>query len=53
MGNETVTIQNLEVARVLPEKGLILVRGPVPGGDNGYVQIRHAIKPAIRAKHGA
>ena len=53
MGNETVTIQNLEVAKVLPEKGLILVRGPVPGGTNGYVQIRHAIKPAIRAKHGA
>jgi len=51
MGNETVTIQNLEVAKVLPEKGLILVRGPVPGGNNGYVQIRHAIKPAIRAKH--
>ncbi|HLT35331.1 MAG TPA: 50S ribosomal protein L3 [Enhygromyxa sp.] len=52
MGNETVTIQNLEVAKVLADKGLILVRGPVPGGKNGYVQIRHAIKPAIRAKHG-
>jgi large subunit ribosomal protein L3 len=49
MGNETVTVQNLEVAKVLPEKGLILVRGPVPGGKNGYVQIRHAVKPAIRA----
>ncbi len=50
MGNETVTIQNLEVAKVLPEKGLILVRGPVPGGKNGYVQIRHSVKSAIRAK---
>jgi large subunit ribosomal protein L3 len=49
MGNETVTIQNLEVARVIPDKGLILVHGPVPGGKNGYVQLRHAIKPAIRA----
>jgi large subunit ribosomal protein L3 len=49
MGNETVTVQNLEVARVLPEKGLILVRGPVPGGKNGYVQIRHSVKSAIRA----
>jgi large subunit ribosomal protein L3 len=51
MGNETVTIQNLVVARIIPEKGLILVRGPVPGGDNGYVQLRHAVKPAIRALH--
>lgn len=51
MGNETVTVQNLQVAKVLPEKGLILVRGPVPGGTNGYVQVRVAVKPAIRAKH--
>jgi len=49
MGNETVTIQNLKVAKVLPEKGLILVHGPVPGGKNGYVQIRHSVKTAIRA----
>jgi large subunit ribosomal protein L3 len=51
MGNETVTVQNLEVARVLPDKGLILVRGPIPGGTNGYVQLRSAVKPAIRAAH--
>jgi large subunit ribosomal protein L3 len=51
MGNETVTVQNLEVAKVIPEKGLILVRGPVPGGKNGYIQIRHSIKSAIRASH--
>jgi large subunit ribosomal protein L3 len=53
MGTDTVTIQNLQVAKVLPEKGLILVCGPVPGGKNGYVQIRHAIKPAIRAAHNS
>ena len=51
MGNETVTIQNLQIAKVLADKGLILVKGPVPGGKNGYVQIRHSIKSAIRAKH--
>jgi large subunit ribosomal protein L3 len=49
MGNETVTLQNLKVAKVIADKGLILVEGPVPGGKNGYVQIRHAVKPAIRA----
>lgn len=48
MGNVTVTTQNLKIAKVIPEKGLILVRGSVPGAKNGYVQIRHAIKPAIR-----
>jgi large subunit ribosomal protein L3 len=53
MGNETVTVQNLQVAKVLPEKGLILVRGPVPGGKNGYVQVRPAIKAAIRSRHGS
>lgn len=52
MGNETVTVQNLEVAKVIADKGLILVKGAVPGGKNGYVQIRHAIKAAIRTKHG-
>ena len=39
MGNEKVTVQNLRIAKVLPEKGLILVRGAVPGGNNGYVEI--------------
>jgi large subunit ribosomal protein L3 len=51
MGNETVTVQNLQIAKVLPDKGLILVRGPVPGSKNGYVQLRHAVKAAIRADH--
>ena len=46
MGNVRVTVQNCKVARVLPEKGLILVRGPVPGGKNGYVEIRHSVKVA-------
>lgn len=53
MGNETVTVQNLEVAKVIPEKGLILVRGPVPGGKNSYVEIRGAVKAAIRSAHKA
>jgi large subunit ribosomal protein L3 len=51
MGNETVTVQNLKIAKVLPEKGLILVRGPVPGGTNGYVEICESVKTAIRSQH--
>ncbi len=49
MGDERVTCQNLKVAKIDLESGLVLVRGPVPGANNTYVTIRHAIKPAIRA----
>ena len=49
MGDDRVTCQNLKVAKIDLENGLILVRGPIPGASNGYVTIRHAIKPAIRA----
>jgi len=38
-GNETVTIKNLMVVDVIPEKNLLLVRGGVPGWNNGYVMV--------------
>jgi large subunit ribosomal protein L3 len=44
MGNERVTVQNLKVIKVLPEKNLLLVRGAVPGSVNGLVFVRKAIK---------
>ncbi|PDW04209.1 50S ribosomal protein L3 [Candidatus Viridilinea mediisalina] len=44
MGGKRVTVQNLEVVEVLPEKNLILVKGSVPGARNGLVQIRKAVK---------
>jgi large subunit ribosomal protein L3 len=44
MGNKTTTIQNLSVAQVDPERNLVLVRGSVPGPNNGLVMIRHAVK---------
>ncbi|MCL2448177.1 MAG: 50S ribosomal protein L3 [Polyangiaceae bacterium] len=43
-GNETVSIQNLKVARVDPEKHLLLVEGGIPGARNGYVLVRQAVK---------
>jgi large subunit ribosomal protein L3 len=50
MGNERVTILNLEVVRADAERGLILVRGAVPGPDGGLVMIRSATKtPATKA----
>ncbi len=39
MGNATVTIQNLSVLKVMPEKNLLVVKGCVPGHKNAYVLI--------------
>ena len=44
MGSERVTIQNVIVWAVRPEQNLILVKGAVPGGKNGIVMIKRAIK---------
>ncbi len=43
-GNERVTVLNLKVVKVIPEKNLILVRGAVPGARNGLVILRDAVK---------
>ena len=48
IGVERVTTQNLEVALVDAEKGLLLIKGAVPGSKGGYVMIRDAEK---RARH--
>lgn len=40
MGNEAVTISNLEVVAIDSEKNLVLVRGSIPGGRNSVVIIR-------------
>jgi large subunit ribosomal protein L3 len=45
MGAERVTTQNLEVVRVDAERGLLLVKGAVPGAVNGNV----IVKPAVKA----
>ena len=39
MGNERVKVKNLEVVRIYPEHNLILVRGAVPGPQNGFVEL--------------
>lgn len=44
MGGERVTIQNLEVIKVIPEKNLLLVKGSVPGIRKSYLIIKSAIK---------
>ena len=44
MGCEKVTIQNLTVVKVYPEKNIILVKGAVPGPNKGLVTIKNSIK---------
>jgi large subunit ribosomal protein L3 len=44
MGNDPVTIQNLRVLRVDPERNLLLVGGSVPGANESLVMVRRAIK---------
>ena len=39
-----VTTQNLEVAKVDVERGLIMIRGAVPGSKGGWVMVRDAVK---------
>ena len=46
MGNETVTIQNLEIIAVDTENNCLLVSGNVPGPKKGYVLVKTAIKNA-------
>ena len=44
MGNEKVTVQNLQVVEVNETKGYMLIKGSVPGSKNGFVRISKAIK---------
>ncbi|GGD03475.1 50S ribosomal protein L3 [Thalassobacillus devorans] len=44
MGNEQVTLQNLEVVQVDVERNLLLIKGNVPGPKKSYVKITSAIK---------
>jgi len=43
-GVERITTQNLEVAKVDVDRGLIMIRGAVPGAKGGWVTIRDAVK---------
>lgn len=39
MGDDTVTVQNLQLFKILEEDGCVLVRGSIPGARNGYVVV--------------
>ncbi len=47
MGDERVTVQNLQIVSSDDERGLILVRGAVPGAKGGWVLISDAVKKKV------
>ncbi len=46
MGAETVTIQNLNIVKVDPERNLLMIKGNVPGPKRGLVVVKNAVKGA-------
>lgn len=50
MGDERVTVQNLKVVAVNADKGLIMVKGGVPGSDNSWVYVTDAVKKSASVK---
>ncbi|MDP2740105.1 MAG: 50S ribosomal protein L3 [Pseudorhodobacter sp.] len=49
MGAVRVTTQNLEVVRTDADRGLIMIKGAVPGSKGGWVTIKDAVKKAAPA----
>jgi large subunit ribosomal protein L3 len=47
LGNERVTTQNLQVVSTDLARGLILVKGAVPGAEGGWLLVRDAVKRAL------
>ena len=47
LGVERVTVQNLEVVRTDAERGLILIRGALPGPEGSWVEVTDAVKKAL------
>jgi len=52
MGNEKVSIQNLQLFRILEDDNVILVRGAVPGSNNGYVVVTNAATRTVYKRKG-
>ena len=53
MGNEQVTVMNLDVVQVDAELGLIAVRGAIPGPKGGVVFVRSTVKHNVEKKGAA
>ena len=50
MGTTRITTQNLKVVQIDEEQGFIMVKGTVPGADNGYLLVKDAVKKGTHPK---
>jgi len=48
MGNKKVTIQNLQIVKIMKDENVIMIKGAIPGPSNGYVWIKKAVKKRIK-----
>lgn len=44
MGGRRVTVQGLKIVKIYTDKNLILLKGAVPGSDNGFLLIKQSVK---------
>jgi large subunit ribosomal protein L3 len=44
LGNETISVQNLEVVKINKEKNVIFIKGAIPGAKNSIVYVKKAVK---------
>ena len=47
MGAAKVTTQNLQVVKTDAERGLIMIKGAVPGSKGGWVTVKDAVKKPL------
>ena len=50
MGDERITVQNLQIVQVRDAEQVLLIRGAVPGANGGYVVVRPAKKSPLPAE---
>ena len=53
MGNEQVTVENLDIVKVDEELNMIVVRGAIPGPKGGIVYIKSTVKKTVVKKGDA
>src|SRR5512139_3712352 len=53
MGDQTKTIQNLDVIRIDEARQLLLIKGAIPGSAGGFVTVRPAVKVKAKSAKGA
>ena len=44
MGRDTITVQNVELVKTIPERHVMLIKGALPGKKGGILKIQYAVK---------